>query len=68
MMEFLGFILGGAALVYLSAGCLAMPYVSALGGGLKGWGTFWWLVGCCVVLSLWWLLFSNAPFSITVAT
>lgn len=65
-MAILGFIAGLLFLGYLTFGLIAIPYVSQLGGGMGRTGAALWLVAALVLVALWLLLFSHAPFTITV--
>jgi hypothetical protein len=65
-MAIFGFVVGFLILLYLLFAVNAVAFVSAAFGDKKE-GGWLFLIGNAVVVALFWLLFTNAPFTITVA-
>jgi hypothetical protein len=68
-MEYIGFFLSLALLVYVTA---ALGFAGMCGGeefSPIGFKSLWWYAPmCCLLAWFWYLLFAYAPFSITVNT
>lgn len=66
IMAILGFILSCLILLYFTFVCVFLPYLSQLGGGMRGGFLLFWIAFCIFIGFLWWILLNNAPFTITI--